>query len=485
MAGVTSDGFTRKRLPEIIEEIQDDLESQIGPLNFAPESVITQIVAGAAQPIADAWEQLENVYHSAYPDSAEGVQLDNIVSLVGLTRNAATHTSVKLLCWATVGTTIPIGFRAKIPSSGERFQAIEAITIADTALHAAEITVLGVDVAETYEIVINGTTFDYTQAGADNAKDIAYGLAVDINSGAEPVTADETLAQSTGVVYVYATDRETAFALELGTPPPALADFAITSRAANVTMQALNTGPIVCPVDSLTEIVTAVSGLSSVENKLAGTAGTDRESDSDLRTRRTRSLALPGSSTLEGLRAKLLEDVDSVTDVAIYENATDGTVSGRPPHSFECLVLGGDQDEIAQAIWDNKPAGIATHGSVTRTVTDGQGDSHSVKFSRPTEVRVYVDIVMTYNTEETFPADGLTAAKQAAYEYGQTLDVGDDVLLHKISAAVAGIAGIATISVTLTDSTPPGGTPYTAANISIDADEIATIALSDISASIS
>src|SRR5260221_13941560 len=64
----------------------------------------------------------------------------------------------------------------------------------------------------------------------------------------------------------------------------------------------------------------------------------------------------------------------AVTDVSAQSAQIKG---GRPPKSFEAVVQGGSDDDIANQIWLTKPAGIETFGNVNNgngvPITDSQG----------------------------------------------------------------------------------------------------------------
>jgi hypothetical protein len=85
-------------------------------------------------------------------------------------------------------------------------------------------------------------------------------------------------------------------------------------------------------------------------------------------------------------------------------------------------------------------AGIATYGSplgtpVTQTVTDSQGFTHSISFTRPAAVTVYVVIDVTVDPT-TFPSDGVTEIVDAIVAYAQNYTIGFNVVSSAIAAQV-------------------------------------------------
>jgi hypothetical protein len=117
-----------------------------------------------------------------------------------------------------------------------------------------------------------------------------------------------------------------------------------------------------------------------------------------LRSRRERSVARDAQAIIDAIFAAVA-NVPGVTQNVVLENDTDVTDSnGLPPHSFQVIVVGGVDEEIANVIWLKKPAGILSFGSATTQILDSQGIPHDISFSRPTTVDIYVEIDLT-----TFP----------------------------------------------------------------------------------
>jgi uncharacterized phage protein gp47/JayE len=76
----------------------------------------------------------------------------------------------------------------------------------------------------------------------------------------------------------------------------------------------------------------------------------------------------------------------------------------RPGKSFEIVVQGGADSDIANAIYGAKPAGIQSYGSTTVNVEDEFGNAHPISFQRPTEIPIYVTIALTTDlTTAAFP----------------------------------------------------------------------------------
>jgi uncharacterized phage protein gp47/JayE len=244
-----------------------------------------------------------------------------------------------------------------------------------------------------------------------------------------------------------------------------------TSAAGNftVTMEAVTAGTSTfVAAGQLTAIVTPVAGWNSVTNAADAEPGTDLESDADYRERQQLALVVAGSGTVDAIRSAIVT-VSGVDSVSVLENTTsaiDG--DGVPPHAFEAVVLGGGEDDIAQAIWDNKPAGIYSAGTVTSGIAfDALGVSHNVRFSRPTSVPIWMDLVL--NVDEDYP--GHTAFKEAVVaEFGGFHGLGQDVIRTRLYDLIFNVAGIEDVTtLELGTASAPSGT----SNIAIAARQLA------------
>lgn len=204
--------------------------------------------------------------------------------------------------------------------------------------------------------------------------------------------------------------------------------------------EAENAGPIQAAAGTLTVIATPVVGWLAITNEDA-TPGRLSDSNRDLRVRREQALARAGSSTNAAIRADVLA-VQNVTSVQVFENYTDAAdADGLPAHSFEVVLwddASADDDQVAQAIWDTKAAGIRPCGQTgdQGTATDANGHPHVMPFSRAAEVPVYVEFELEpragYVGDEGFK---LSVAQALNAQYG----TGADVALYDISDATHGL----------------------------------------------
>lgn len=205
-------------------------------------------------------------------------------------------------------------------------------------------------------------------------------------------------------------------------------------------------GPIPIGVGVLTTIDTPVTGWDTVINPAIGVEGRLREDDGPLRIRRANSTAAASQNIIEALIGAV-GDVIGVTTSTVLENDLDPVdVNGVPGHSFEVIVTGGLDVDVGDAIWTNKPTGIGAAGTDSVIINDSQGLPHTIKFTRPLNLDIFVDV--TLNKRPEYPADGDDLIKQAIVDYsngllvsGRSFSVGEDVIFSELYTPINVVDG--------------------------------------------
>lgn len=656
--GLTPQGFKIKRLPDIHAENQNLLLAAFGEINLDPQSIFGQLIGVLSKVEADIWENMQDVYFSQYPNSAEGISLDNVVQLNAITRLAAQQTNVTAVCSGLEGTLINQGALARIPDTGAVFFC-QADSFISRSNAASASVLVGAAAAQSYTAIINNQTITYSlpiitftgsfvtgnsivitlngttlaavpfntsnnQTLTDLAAAIAanpdvlsatptnpniisivpvLGKNVVVNSivitggASQPtyavtfdtptinaislnltsiinVTISTVLATDLiGSISIVADDPDVPFSISVGT------NLSISSQSSPITFLSQDFAPIAAPINTLVEILTPISGWNSINNPKAGVTGRFIETDAELRIRRNNSIRLLGAGTVESIRARLLQQVPGVTSAFIFENRTmtqepidivlnqdlvtgntitivfniiqtlpivtfatshldtmnaiaivianqpqiasavvGGTANrtitvsmkeavevtittfsvtggasqaqavfkgGRLAKSFEAVVEGGSDADVANKIWLTKPAGIQTFGNTSFTITDSQGEQQVINFSRPTPIYIWVTVALTLYSEETFPPNGQDLVAESINTYGNNLGIGVDVLLQRVLAQIFNVPGIASGAMQIAATNGSGDSPlYGMADIPIQENEIAVFDLSRITVTV-
>ena len=460
--GVTSTGFVRPTLAELLTELNTAASAIWPGIDLEPDGKWGQLAGLWAKIAADGWDCAQEIYTSRNVNEATGASLDNILAELGMQRiDAAPTTIYQVLLWGDSGTTIAAGKKARQSSSLLDSTLLAGVTISSATPRAAKLELAAPSSLTTYGVILNGVYYHYM---ATTTYAAGNGLAYQINAGAFPGSASyaDGILTITGI-----TDVATSADFSLGT----LTNMSIDSVANAGTFVCDTEGPYPFPAGTLGTIMTPVAGWLSVENPLPGSTGRNAETDAEFRTR-SFSFYATGKATQEAIRQTILNQVPGIVTCSVISNRTDTVDSdGRPPHSFEVLVEGGDNEAIAAIIWDTCPAGIEIHGGITVTIQDSEGRPQRIKFSRPSYAKIWVKVQRAFNPEETYPLDGDDQIKAniAAWSL-TTYRSGKNVYRRDIMTPINQVAGLGDVIVLL-GNTMDGTTPsaYNAVDLTVGA----------------
>ena len=193
---------------------------------------------------------------------------------------------------------------------------------------------------------------------------------------------------------------------------------------------------------AINEIVNPIAGINEVGESVQSKLAEDVESDFDLRNRFGQAMEGIGGSSLNAIRTAVLQ-VSTVKSVSMVENkgnVVDG--EGRPPHSFETYVYGGEEREqdIAKAILQTKPAGISTHGTKTVTILDVTGKEQIINYTPSATISALIRLSVKTNDE--FPIDGIDQIQTNVADRVNGLDLGETLVLSTLYGCAYKIGGV-------------------------------------------
>lgn len=485
MAGLTPEGYTIKRLPEILADLRakavelfQDLVPEGDVVNTGDNSTLGRMIGIISPSLSDAWEASQEVYDAFNINAATGVALDNLCALGGVARQPASGTVTSVLLTGSPGTTIPVGSKATDSRTGKFHSLLETVGLNTTFITKAAISVLTVANSTAYTItyVKNPDTLaegvqaiTITSDGDATSAEILTALEAAVNTAPHNAVFTATVVGSQ--LLISTLDYTARVNLT------ATSNLNIDKVSKPSTMLCDETGPVEVPINSLSRISIPILGWDSITNPVSGIIGTDLETDAELRARYQIAKFGDGSNLTESLYTALYA-LSGVESVVIVENETDTTLTAPdpavPPHSFYVIVLGGTSQDIGQAIWNNKPLGIGTFGSQVVTVYDSQLIAKTVKFDRPTSTDIYISLSIT--PDSSFPADGSDQIKAALVAHINSLLIGQDVIYSRLYTPVNSIAGHYVNSLTVGTAPAPAGT----ANVNITYNQKAAISEANI-----
>ena len=449
---VTESGFKRKTLQECRAEIENELKQVFGPsFETSVDSPNGQLVGALSMALSNVWELAQEVYDSRDPAQATGVSLDFAAAVNGIYRHGSTACRVDAMLY-TLGASanVPAGSKAMRTRGSLLFSLDTAVAISRASCDALFIQDDGS--AKNTEYVFHFTFGDVTLENTSPSTPNLAALKADIE------TAGGTAEYSENGLLV---THENGVGITGNLPD----DFIIYSGK-SATFTADSVGVQTCEVGELDNIPTTVQGWDMVRNYVAGVPGTSIETDAELRIRRDQAVrAIKSTGTDPAIEAHLQNDVTGVTAARVFSNRTMLEDSdGRPPKSFEALVVGGTDHDVAMCIWKNMPSGIQPYGNTSEIIIDENDDEQVIQFSRPEAKFLWVKVTYHLYDEEQFPGeDSLRASlvDWASQEYNMGVDVIPDRIYSSIYPPYIKGVGQANIQVAVTDAesdTPTFGT---------------------------
>jgi uncharacterized phage protein gp47/JayE len=464
---LTDTGLVIQSLAEIKSEVEEALRVSFGPqINLQPQSVFGQNVGISSERESIIQELAEDIYNSQYPDSASGISLDNVLSITGLVRLAALASRITgQALFGTATTVIPAGTQFSINGDPDK------VFSSDT-----EITLIaGTDEVQdiTFSTTPTGGSFKLDYDGEITAAILFSGGSAEVQAALRALTNTSTTGITVsgsfvaGFTIIFAGDdgkQEQPILLENsntltngGAVTISIAETTPGVYQGQVNCTALDTGPTSVAKKALSVIDNPISGLTRVFNPAVATIGRDLETDAEAKIRRGQRLQISVAGPTAAIDNKIFELNDEIDKTTIeyahtFENITLITDSrGIPGKAFEVFVYltagATDRDqEIAQAIFDSKPAGIESHGDISKTVQDSEGLDHTIKFSRPTAVPIYLILDLTVTS--AYPSDGDTQVEDIMVVWGGGLGVGQDVIVFpSLVAQLDAVPGITDVIV--------------------------------------
>lgn len=481
--GLTETGFVRKDLATIKSELEAKLQEQLGnDINLLPQGVLGQLVGIYSERENSLWELLEQIYFSQFPDTAiDRTSLLNAVALTGIEALPPTVSTAIVRVFGTLGTVVPGGFQVSVAGAPDRaFTSIVSAVISSTVDEIQKIAFSAVPTAGNFSLTFQGQTttsipFNATSTTVQtalNALSNLSGVVVSGNfltgflvtfSGADGALdhpliqlASNSLVNGVAAVSLVFTEEQKGYAPHV-----------------DLQFNATTTGPIVALAGSITNIVSATFGITSVLNLVDAIPGRGEETNAEIRLRRQQQLQRKGTASVEGIRAALLA-VENVNEAQVIENfGSVADLAGRPPKSFEAFVEGGSIADIAMTIWKAKAGGIETFGSITTSITDSQGFPQTIKFSRPTQVQIWMTVNISKNTNATegalYPANGDVLVRDAILAFASQLTIGNDVVTSRFFTPINTVPGVIGIQIFVGTA----ASPSSSANISIASTAVA------------
>jgi hypothetical protein len=268
-------------------------------------------------------------------------------------------------------------------------------------------------------------------------------------------------------------------------------DDAVFSGGGVVTTQfaCLTLGPVLLGIGELTRIAQLAPGWDAITNLGAATTGSATENRTEYERRRQDSVAINSKGTPAAIRAAMWS-IDGVLDVFVYDNFTNVVVNygatnyPLAPHSVYVGVVGGDLQDIGNALLSRKDLGCDMNGNTSITVQDTEGlsypyPSYTYKINRPSSLPILFAVQIANSTSLPANIVALTKAAIIATFTGsngaQRARMGGQIFASNYYSAVASInSAVSIISIKV------GTVTATLDSVSVGIDQSPTIQESNI-----
>lgn len=474
--GFISKGYNevRSELARNAQEVFGDLTGD-SQLRVDDSSVLGRIFGMVSLPIVQNAEIIPLILQSLDINQAEGQQLDNLLwNIHRIKRNGVGQASGMLILYGKIGTTVSRSSEVGNFITGDGYLTDETVKFSNVSTNGVDIEINSIEGIFTLSYTVDGRLSNSPNivvqkgSGDTSTQQIAYRFVDAINSQSSYLTASRNNDNSVKVVI---------------TDPSRVGTFTITGNAQIVCsyMPVYVTSNTYSSKESLANQVnvirSATLGWFSATNPFRILASTPIENDEDYRYRA--KLNLHGNPV--GKYNAILFALKSVRGVT-YENVQEVRANNsansegiQKSVGLSITVQGGDENEIAVAIFNSVSDGIATSGTILKEVKDINGFGHEVRFSRPQPQTL--QITMSLVTYADFPSNGNSLIKQSIVEWFNSLNVGEDIHYSRLYEPINNVRGFAVRNLKFGYK---GGT-LGAEDIIINHNEIATISAEDIS----
>ena len=432
MARFTENGFEIDGISTIRNKLRlkaDDVFANIlngEELSTDDSGVLGRVFGIVSESIFEHEQLLEDFVATFNPNGVSGVVLDDFLYLSGMTRLYSTPASALIAMTGVNGSTIgAISVKSSITS--DVFNVQSSTTFDNTDCNGVQFSVEVDNTVKQYELTysVNGKPSEnppilVLSTGSDTVKSLAQRFAQTINNQTSNLTA---IVTNDNLVSVYITNRyDTGYFIGDNI---SIKNTIVVKNAISATYTAVSQ-----EVNSLNSVSSGASAnLKSVTNPYTTFASVPVESDAKAKQRWFNAKAQNGYGEYDHLQTALTM-VDGVKFVNIQQNITSSSSGERVNQGVVIVVDGGDDQEIAQAIFNNIAVGTATNGLVESVASDILGVGHIVKFSRP--VYVPIRVSMSLKALPNFPTNGKNIIKQSIVDWFNELQVGEDILYSRL-----------------------------------------------------
>lgn len=482
---VTPEGFQLKTLQEYRQDLETMYREVFGEaVDLSEEGPNGEIISKLALAFSKEAQGGQEVWANHDPSQAEGAGLDIVCAFTGIRRLPAGQGNAPCLLYTESTNTVlvPAGKQVRRVRGALVYSLISDVTITPTACRDIYLRIPNHLVGVTVTLITTFGTFSVVTGLTPESTYAAMAAAI-MNSGWTGVAtsfANSTDAPENAVFNsqpaLRLTHETLGFGVTVGTP------WALIGVGSYGVFICSTTGPEYALAGEITEIVTPVPGWTKVYNQVDANPGRNIETDAELRIRRAQTLRA-GYGTDDAIRLNLLNSVPNIVTAIVISNRSDSPDSeGRPPHSYEAVIEGGLDTDIAKILWKVQPSGIQSVGELSAPATDSMGITRYLRFNRPETIYLWMRVTYWLYDEEVFPDEGESQIKSALLDWAAIeYTLGKNVIPQRAFGTIYTVAGIGRVVVEAALTPGATGSPvYSEATLPVSGRQRASLALSRI-----
>ena len=263
--GVTKNGFVRKRLDEIKNDVYSRLKEGWGyDITINPQSFLNVLVTGFSDEVAKLWETAENTYYAMYTMSAEGANLDNAMQFGGITRERDARTMYMLACTAPDDTIAEYGILVKSATNPEKmFRCTNKQVISRENFRNIVVKPYMESGSDLFYLTVNRNTYQYRRQDSDDELAVLRAMQELIDEKGINVQVDEENC----LLRLEDINKQTSNTLAISN------NFLIESVTSNVLFESMDYGEVIVANGLIKEMVTLGTGITEVWNDIAPAPG--------------------------------------------------------------------------------------------------------------------------------------------------------------------------------------------------------------------
>ncbi len=412
----------------------------------APDQLDGLIIDFVTVFLAVAYEILSEVVAQHHYPTAEGLNLDSILALFRSPRRAATFSKLQLIVYGDDATTVVADSTVATIDTGDVFVIDDDIAISSGSVWVVFIFGDSLQAATTIDITLGAEVTTHVFAFGGDAVTLRDQMAIDLDTNINVAEVHGVGIQPDGQS-ILVVKMNSGFSTAITSSSGSDVDDHIGAVGFST---AEDEGAISGAIGTVATVISPETGWEGVVNIVDATLGKPEETDTNYRGRHELVISGRGRATPRGLAGTLF-DLDGVEFVRIFENLK-GELDplGRPSHSFEVLIEGGESDRIAEEIWLNHTTGTQSTGTEVHVVQDERGQipvDRNISLTRPLKKFVHMGVIVFRG--ERFPNLAIFDLKveiaEAITQLGETLEAGDNVYIDeqigRVTSTITGRIG--------------------------------------------